>query len=241
MRNVRGAFAELSAQLSTAVGRRRVEKRFSVCAAGVGGGAVTLDDPANRAELVSALSEMFPAQSNDPSCTLPACDIRAVCAVMNDDDKVKTTSSPSTATATTTAAAAAAVAISAAAPPPPTSPLLERLASLSSVAFGGQCVDVDHGAGLAALNVTSLPPDYKTGGGDFERSWFWQTCTEFGFYQTCVPGSDCPFLTDPPLLTLRSFTDVCRLVFDGMDVVGVVAPAVGVRDLTSPSFFFFFC
>ena len=61
--------------------------------------------------------------------------------------------------------------------------------------LSGECVDVDHVAGVLALNATSLPSDYKTGGGDFERSWFWQTCTEFGFYQTCVPGSDCPFLT----------------------------------------------
>ena len=42
-----------------------------------------------------------------------------------------------------------------------------------------------------------------------------------------VPGSDCPFLTDPPLMTLDSFTDVCRLVFGEMDVVRVVAPAAG--------------
>ena len=25
------------------------------------------------------------------------------------------------------------------------------------------------------------------------RSWLWQTCTEFGFYQTCEVGSNCPF------------------------------------------------
>jgi hypothetical protein len=102
---------------------------------------------------------------------------------------------------------------------------LERLAALASIAFGGECVDVDNAAGMRALNTTALPPDYAKGGGDFERSWFWQTCTEFGFYQTCVPGSACPFLTDPPLLTVRSFTDVCAAVFPGVDFAGVVAPA----------------
>jgi hypothetical protein len=25
------------------------------------------------------------------------------------------------------------------------------------------------------------------------RSWLWQTCTEFGFYQTCEANSTCPF------------------------------------------------
>ena len=25
------------------------------------------------------------------------------------------------------------------------------------------------------------------------RSWMWQTCTEFGFYQTCKQGTNCPY------------------------------------------------
>ena len=28
---------------------------------------------------------------------------------------------------------------------------------------------------------------------DGTRSWLWQTCTEFGFYQTCEFNSTCPF------------------------------------------------
>lgn len=189
--NVRAAFQQLGAAMQTKFGRRWVEDSFNVCPLngkdgdkvsvsgnvegkdeGLGddadegtskgdlkgkGKAFPLDDPANRMELVSALSEVFPAQSNDPSCTLPACDIRAACVTMNTET-------------------------------PRTTSRLERLAELTSLAFGGECVDVDHVAGLAALNATTLPPDYEKGAGDFDRSWLWQTCTEFGFYQTCVPG-----------------------------------------------------
>lgn len=219
--SVRAAFAELSDALSTPTGRRGLDVKFNVCggaaaaaaaadgvpvhygggaaasAGGVaaGGGGGPLELVANRMELVAALSEVFPVQSNDPSCARPACDIRAACAAM------------------TKTSAASPV------------PHLTRLAALAAAAFGAQCVDVDHAAGRLALNATSLDPKGSAGYG--ERSWFWQTCTEFGFYQTCVPGSDCPFLTTPPLLTLGSFTDECAAVFGGLDYLGVTAPAAG--------------
>jgi len=181
------------------------------------GGDFPLDDPPNRMELVAALSEVFPAQSNDPACSLPACDIRAACAVMIHPAQPSQPNSSDGGAGGDSNGGASSRALGA-------TPL-ERLAALASIAFGGECVDVDNAAGMRALNTTALPPDYAKGGGDFERSWFWQTCTEFGFYQTCVPGSACPFLTDPPLLTVRSFTDVCAAVFPGVDFAGVVAPA----------------
>lgn len=42
-----------------------------------------------------------------------------------------------------------------------------------------------------------------------------------------VAGSKCPFLSEPPLLTLKSFTDVCSLVFGGLDVATIVVPSAG--------------
>ena len=49
-----------------------------------------------------------------------------------------------------------------------------------------------------------------------DRSWIWQTCTEFGFYQTCDPDTNCPFTTYPWLSTVQSYLDICEDVF-GVD------------------------
>uniref|UniRef100_A0A671KGP0 Uncharacterized protein n=1 Tax=Sinocyclocheilus anshuiensis TaxID=1608454 RepID=A0A671KGP0_9TELE len=42
------------------------------------------------------------------------------------------------------------------------------------------------------------------------RPWFYQTCTEFGFYQTCEDTS-CPFSR---MLTVQSQTELCSRLFD---------------------------
>ena len=83
---VRAAFRALSDELRTREGRRRVEAQFHVCdtsseeSEGSTGGP--LDDATNRLEFLAALSEAFPAQSNDPACDAPACDISRVCDIM---------------------------------------------------------------------------------------------------------------------------------------------------------------
>ena len=77
-------------------------------------------------------------------------------------------------------------------PSPPASNASCHLARLTTVvraAFEGSCVDADHAAGVAALNATSVSASFP----DYDRSWFWQTCAEFGFYQTCEDAT-CPFL-----------------------------------------------
>lgn len=56
---------------------------------------------------------------------------------------------------------------------------VDALATLSSRQQGGRCVGVD----LAEV---------KDDGTDL-LSWPWQTCAEFGFYQSCEVGSQCPF------------------------------------------------
>ena len=43
--------------------------------------------------------------------------------------------------------------------------------------------------------------------------WFYQTCSEFGFYQTCDPDSACPFTRHPHLNNLHSYTQLCDKVF----------------------------
>jgi hypothetical protein len=43
------------------------------------------------------------------------------------------------------------------------------------------------------------------------RSWLWQTCTEFGFYQTCELGSQCPFAQG--LHPLEQDFMICEIAF----------------------------
>lgn len=49
------------------------------------------------------------------------------------------------------------------------------------------CTDLDWEATLEAV---ADPVRGRSGG---LRSWLWQTCTEFGFYQTCESNSTCPY------------------------------------------------
>ncbi|XP_030044867.1 thymus-specific serine protease, partial [Microcaecilia unicolor] len=66
------------------------------------------------------------------------------------------------------------------------------------------CVQNSYQKTLEELRNTSLS---LVGVG--ERQWIFQTCTEFGYYQTCEGGS-CPFSR---LLTLRSQLDLCLQLF----------------------------
>jgi serine protease 16 len=83
---------------------------------------------------------------------------------------------------------------------------LTRLASLSNITQGGSCMVVNYKLTLDALSATSLIAGT-------ERIWFYQTCTEFGFYQTCDPTSQCPFTTSPWLDTLQASFDQCQFAF----------------------------
>ncbi|KAF7651067.1 hypothetical protein LDENG_00116510 [Lucifuga dentata] len=66
------------------------------------------------------------------------------------------------------------------------------------------CLDVSHERTVKDLMDTSLHSARKS-----ERQWFYQTCTEFGFYQTCEDAS-CPFSRMP---TLQAQAKLCALLF----------------------------
>nr|XP_006627603.1 PREDICTED: thymus-specific serine protease [Lepisosteus oculatus] len=66
------------------------------------------------------------------------------------------------------------------------------------------CLETSHQQSVAELRDTTLRPS-----GVGERQWYYQTCTEFGYYQTCEDDG-CPFSR---LLTLKSQTELCPLVF----------------------------
>ncbi|XP_061073731.1 thymus-specific serine protease [Conger conger] len=67
------------------------------------------------------------------------------------------------------------------------------------------CLQASHAKNIMELNNTSP----LTGKGVGERQWFYQTCTEFGFYQTCEDAS-CPFSR---MMTLNSQAELCPLLF----------------------------
>lgn len=94
----------------------------------------------------------FPAQSNDPKCTRPACNIKGICKIMVDKSKGDE---------------------------------VRRLAH------------VREAQGYGVLGSNYLWPAF----------WTYQTCAEFGFYQTCEKGSDCFFTQG--LLTLDEYTRTC--------------------------------
>ncbi|XP_047248245.1 thymus-specific serine protease isoform X2 [Girardinichthys multiradiatus] len=67
-----------------------------------------------------------------------------------------------------------------------------------------QCLDISHEKTVKDLMDTSLKTRRRA-----ERQWTYQTCTEFGFYQTCEDTA-CPF---SGMLTLQAQTKLCARVF----------------------------
>jgi len=88
-------------------------------------------------------------------------------------------------------------------------PLTRLLAMYKSLMLGDeQCLDFSWASYVDGYRNESAALPLS---GD--RSWLWQTCTEFGFYQTCDPGTQCPFTSDPHLSTVKFNTDLCEELF----------------------------
>ncbi|KAL0972795.1 hypothetical protein UPYG_G00194850 [Umbra pygmaea] len=67
------------------------------------------------------------------------------------------------------------------------------------------CLEVSHKKTISDLKKTDLDSAGRT-----ERAWYYQACTEFGFFQTCEDAS-CPFSR---MLSLHSQTDLCMELFN---------------------------
>uniref|UniRef100_A0AAY4DN04 Uncharacterized protein n=1 Tax=Denticeps clupeoides TaxID=299321 RepID=A0AAY4DN04_9TELE len=72
--------------------------------------------------------------------------------------------------------------------------------------MGRSCLDVSRARTIAELRNTS---DSVAQSG--YRQWFYQTCTEFGFFQTCEDSS-CPFSSIPGW-TLSLEAELCTQLF----------------------------
>ncbi|XP_041796642.1 thymus-specific serine protease [Chelmon rostratus] len=81
---------------------------------------------------------------------------------------------------------------------------LVKLAQVYRSTSEEPCLDVSHETTVKDLMDTSLHSGRRT-----ERQWTYQTCTEFGFYQTCE-DTTCPF---SGMVTLQVHTEVCPMLF----------------------------
>ena len=180
LRAVQDAFQELGARL--AQDATQVGDDIGVCNA-----AQTLADQKNVSQLVDDLTLLFPAQSNDPLCTDPLCNIEKICAHMT---------APAVAVARRSLRAS-------------TDTSYDRLVSLArSQLAASSCLEVNY---LGAVSDLANPSPALPLSGD--RSWTWQTCSEFGFYQTCEGG--CPFASDalPWYGGVKPSLDLCDALF----------------------------
>lgn len=155
--------------------RRGVEADFGLP-------ANALDTKAAQAEFAGVGVASFPAQSNDPLCKELACNIAKICRYLLVD-----------AADTDDVAALAA---------------LRREQRLGDFASGTMRQEMaralreeekgeeeeEKGGGMSAPRPW-LPRLGGVGGvgGDEDKSWTFQVCTEFGFLQTCDVGSSCMF------------------------------------------------
>ncbi|EGD75014.1 hypothetical protein PTSG_07238 [Salpingoeca rosetta] len=85
-------------------------------------------------------------------------------------------------------------------------------ANLQKYLTGGECIETSYANMIAEMKNTSLSSDVAGG----MRQWIYQTCVEFGFYQTSE-GNDKPFLNT---ISLKYNLDQCS------DIYGVPGPNV---------------
>lgn len=106
---------------------------------------------------------VVPAQSNDPVCDHEMCNVQKMCSYVEHEQRYNITKAS-----------------------------WEILADMANLQRqrrdkNGECQTMEW---KELLDILASPEQGKEGGA---RSWLWQTCTEFGFYQTCEYNSDCPY------------------------------------------------
>jgi len=78
---------------------------------------------------------------------------------------------------------------------------MEKLSDLASIQNAGTCMSTSFQATIDFYSIPNNP----------SRSWLYQTCTEWGFYQTCDSGSSCPYTQG--LHTVDQDLEICSKVF----------------------------
>lgn len=124
----------------------------------------SLASKAKQIDILASGIANFPAQSNDPLCKDPACNIAKICQVMTNKSLGDE---------------------------------LHRLLAVRSLQGEQHSVQGVNKNKLNAMTSQS-----------WIDSWFYQTCTEFGFYQTCMANSSCMFVRG--LLDVEAMAADCK-------------------------------
>lgn len=151
---VRAGHEALGHALKRPASRRELAGMFRWC------NASSLERASTARAWAGAGAIAVPAQSNDPACSAPCCDIRAVCAEIG---------RPADGQAALRA--------------------LARVSRAQRGSGGGAeaCIADDEFDPEAAMRELERPASAA-------RAWPYQTCAEYGFFQTCEWGSRCPFV-----------------------------------------------
>lgn len=160
---VKSGHVAIGELLKTTEGQDTLESKFNVCV------PHSLRDAKNQEQFAGDGVVYIPAQSNDPACTTPYCDIASICDLLVDESLGEP---------------------------------IDRLAKLSGIQHMNSCVPVSYDMMIQGVSNPKNP----------ERSWLYQTCTEWGFYQTCEEGTECPYTQG--LHTLDVDYDICQQAFN---------------------------
>ena len=174
--------AELSAMVSADAGDDDGRQKVAELF-NICGGAEALANPMNANAFLGDGVVFVPAQSNDPSCVDRIFNIEHLCASLIATKEI-------------------------------TGSNVEALAAIAKVQRNvgdegdskenDNCVEVDWEQTIAYLSSDEAMEEGT-------RSWLWQTCTEFGFYQTCEENSDCPYGKGHHQLSMD--LEICERVF----------------------------
>ena len=157
--------------------------------------AESLQDPRNVQLFVGDGVVDLGTQSNDPACSDPLCNLGVICRAAlqyyHNNATIGTNK-----------------------------PAMDTLAWLARQQRDQQsnssdgCLELDW---ISTLKLLADPVRGRAGG---LRSWLWQTCTEFGFYQTCELHSACPY--GKSWHPLSQDLEICRVAFGATAVMDAV-------------------
>eukprot|EP00752_Nemacystus_decipiens_P009162 g8184.t1 len=193
---IESGHAAIGGMLQTPEGRKDLVATFDLC------NKSSLEDQSARVMFAGDGVVVLPIQENDPSCNGTVCNIKGVCGIMTDYDRGSEVERLAIIRKlqrnfTTRAGGPS---------PPPCDPFPDQGAA------GGLQRSFKMGTS-PTLQMWSRAPGNSSvvDPSNPDRAWLYQTCSEFGFYQTCEVGTRCPFTKG--LHTLDLDLRMCKEAF----------------------------
>lgn len=168
-------------------GRRFLEKTFNLC---LEDNETPLEDPRNLELFAGDGVVALNVQENDPACTDDYCNVEKICAVLLND----LTGTPFQRIAQFAKRQQPQSVINL--------PYLRKIYHGIPLKSHQSCRDVSYRNLIQQLNNVS----------NADRTWLYQTCTQWGFFQTCNNDSTCPFVRG--LHDLAVDLDLCETIFN---------------------------